>query len=210
MKPKFGLLLFFLLFGALAGFGQQKPKKQYVLQIGWYQRFENERPIYPDNQLPNWQTRFYLLTIGIEKQIGKWASLQFGFGSNFLGPHKNPDYKKFNTHIESELRYYMFLRRGRPNTGIYAGLFADMNRIRWKYRDSNRMAVRTSWEDLGTTFGYQHSFGKHFKFNEGLVANLQSIVRTNIYNPDATVLRNERVIDAWYAYYFYVKFAYAF
>ncbi len=104
------------------------------------------------------------------------------------------------------------LRHNRPANGFYFGLYADVNRMRWKYRDSKKLAVRTSWEDAGPSFGYQHSMGlgRHFLFNEGVVAVIQSSVRTFSYDPSGQVNRFEQVVDAWYSFYWYAKIAYVF
>jgi hypothetical protein len=97
----------------------------------------------------------------------------------------------------------MIMRHGRRLTGLYMGLYADMNRKRWYNRNPAGIAYRTSWEDAGPSVGYQHAWGPHFRFNEGVTAVIQSNIRDNHY-VDGNVLQAV-VYDAWYTYYFYVR-----
>lgn len=180
------------------------PKEKSLL-IGWHQCFERRDPTAPTAPSGNWPTSFRLPTLALERTLRRYGSVQVGVGTSLFSHPKNPDYKKFNTQLFMELRYYLLLQRGRPTSGIYIGLFADMDRSRWIYRAQNSIAIRKSFENAGPSFGYQHAIGQHLRFNEGVTAVLQSTIREIHYNPNGGVIESAQTIDEWYSFYWYFK-----
>ncbi len=140
----------------------------------------------------------------------RYGSVQIGLGASLFSYPRNPDYRKFNSQIFSELRYYLLLQRGRPTSGIYIGLYADVNRARWLYREGNGIAIRKSFENAGPSIGYQHAIGEHLRFNQGVTAVLQSNVREIHYDPNGNQIEYIRTIDAWYSYYWYFRMGFVF
>jgi hypothetical protein len=208
MKPMLTCLLV-LCAATLAAQALQMPKEKNLL-IGWHQSFDRK---YPDSPTPmggNWPTNFKLPTIALERTLMRYGSIQIGCGASMLSKPRNPDYKKFNTQLFAELRYYLFLQRGRPTSGIYIGLYADVNRTRWLYRQQGQVANRKSFENAGPSIGYQHAIGRHLRFNEGVTAVMQSNVREYHYAPSGEVTEYIRTYDQWYSFYWYFKMGYVF
>lgn len=184
--------------------------RETALLVGWHQCFlprDTFGRVITDYSSG---TPFGLPTLAIERTLMRHGSFQFGLGLDAITHPKHPDYKKLNTQVFAELRYYMLLRRGRPTSGIYIGLFADLDRERWIYRDGGNVAVRKSYENAGPSIGYQHAWGKHFRFNEGVMAVIQSTIRENRYGPDGQITDEINVLDQWYSYYWYFKMGFVF
>lgn len=133
------------------------------------------------------------------------GSIQFGLGADCFSHPRNPDYRKFNSQLFTEIRYYFLLHRGRPTSGIYMGLYADMIRERWIYRQGGNIAIRKSYENAGPSIGYQHAWGEHFRFNEGVTAVMQSTIRENRYEPTGGSPKSSQIVDQWYSFYWYFK-----
>ena len=167
---------------------QRLPQHETAIFLGWDKKIDG----------------YHIPTITLERSFQRWSSIQFGFGVNAFPIPRNPDYTKLNTQLNAEVRWYMVLRHHRRLTGLYMGLYVDMNRTRWYYRDLKTIAVRKSWEDAGPCVGYQHALGTHFRFNEGVTAVIQSDIRENSYEIGMAP-KQFTIYDAWYTYYFYVR-----
>jgi hypothetical protein len=204
-----GLLL--VLYVATLAAQQPPMPKQKGFLIGWHQSFDRKDPDSPTPMGGNWPTNYKLPTIALERTLMRYGSVQVGCGASIISHPKNPDYKKLNTQLFAELRYYICLQRGRPTSGIYIGLYADVNRTRWIYRQpQGQVANRKSFENAGPSFGYQHAIGNHLRFNEGVTAVMQSTIRENNYAPSGGVIEYIRTYDQWYSFYWYFKMGYVF
>jgi hypothetical protein len=171
--------------------GQKLPPQETAFLLGWSKKIDG----------------FHVPTIGFERSFKRWSSFQMGLGLNAFASPRHPDFTKLNTQFSAEVRYYMMLRHGRRLTGIYMGIYADMNRTRLYFREGGGIAFRKSWEDAGPSLGYQHAIGPHVRFNEGFAAVIQSNIRDNTYLRRGADPKVYTIYDAWYTYYFYVKMA---
>lgn len=191
--------------------GQAIPMpRQTSLLFGWHQCFLPNDPFSQNVSGPGTRTFYHLPTIALERTLMRYGSFQMGGGADMFSYPRNPTYIKLNVQVFAELRYYFLLQRGRPTSGIYIGLYADVNRLHWHYRQPRGIAVRRTFENGGPTIGYQHAWGKHFRFNEGVSAVIQSTIRENHYDPSGAILNEMKVVDQWYSFYWYLKMGWVF
>jgi hypothetical protein len=197
-----GLLLVWWALGLL---GQSVMPRQTGLYVGWYQHV----PSYSDNingpDLPIWHTRFRVPTISLERTLRRYGSFRFGVGGSSYKHDHAPVESQTRSHASMEFRYYFLFRRHMPSSGFYIGLIADLNHVEWNSSGNKGKGARTSWQDGGLSLGYQHAWGGHWRFDEGLTSMIRSNVHTESYDVQNNVYVDQIVVDAWYAIYFYVR-----